>query len=105
MSEDLRCAFIEYASQDDTEMGQRTQRSAEDHESKELRRLNEALHKQVDALRKQVQVEAERANIAIAERESLKENLNAELEDTRSHIFALQSYRKDITPKEIGQVS
>ncbi|KAL2130857.1 hypothetical protein VTI74DRAFT_5847 [Chaetomium olivicolor] len=34
-----------------------------------------------------------------------KENksLKAELEDARSHIFSLQPYRKDLTPKEVGQ--
>lgn len=30
--------------------------------------------------------------------------LETELEDARSHIFSLQSYRKDVTPDEVGQV-
>lgn len=30
--------------------------------------------------------------------------LKAELDEARSHIFSLQPYRKDLTPKEIGQV-
>src|SRR5262249_45300392 len=29
--------------------------------------------------------------------------LKVELDDARSHIFSLQPYRKDITPKEVGQ--
>lgn len=31
--------------------------------------------------------------------------LKAELDEARSHIFSLQPYRKDLTPKEVGQVS
>lgn len=31
--------------------------------------------------------------------------LMAELDDARSHIFSLQPYLKDLTPKEVGQVS
>lgn len=30
--------------------------------------------------------------------------LKAELDEARSHIFSLQPYRKDLTPKEVGQV-
>lgn len=32
-------------------------------------------------------------------------DLKAELDEARSHIFSLQPYRKDLTPKEVGQVS
>ena len=31
--------------------------------------------------------------------------LKAELDEARSHIFSLQPYLKDLTPKEVGQVS
>ncbi len=32
-------------------------------------------------------------------------SLRVQLDEARSHIFSLQPYRKDITPKEVGQVS
>ncbi len=31
--------------------------------------------------------------------------LKVQLDEARSHIFSLQPYRKDVTPKEVGQVS
>ena len=33
------------------------------------------------------------------------QRLQTELEDARSHIFSLQSYRKEITPEDVGQVN
>ena len=32
-------------------------------------------------------------------------SLKVQLDEARSHIFSLQPYRKDVTPKEVGQVS
>lgn len=32
------------------------------------------------------------------------EGLRNELDEARSHIFSLQPYRKDLTPREVGQV-
>jgi hypothetical protein len=37
--------------------------------------------------------------------EAENKELKAELDEARSHIFSLQPYRKDLTPKEVGQVS
>lgn len=40
----------------------------------------------------------------IAELQQENQRLLAELEDARSHIFSLQSYRKDVTPEDVGRV-
>ncbi len=47
----------------------------------------------------------ESADAAVAALQAENKKLKAELDEARSHIFSLQPYRNDLTPKEVGQVS
>lgn len=47
----------------------------------------------------------ESADTAVAALQTENKKLKAELDEARSHIFSLQPYRNDLTPKEVGQVS
>ena len=100
--------------------------------SKEGDSENRHLRRELDRLSLKLNVETRRANVAEMElasarakltsalndgpmdEDSLAESnfkmkseikrLGAELEDARSHIFSLQSYRKDLTPEEVKRV-
>ncbi|KAK3320534.1 hypothetical protein B0T19DRAFT_242606 [Cercophora scortea] len=107
-------------SQDDIDVARRPGRWDNDHEEN-LRLEMEALRRElreangraaqaervVEQLQRQASInDAARRNENSATVEGLAaqiRTLRAELDDAHSHIFSLQPFRKDFTPKEIGQ--
>jgi uncharacterized protein YlxW (UPF0749 family) len=68
-------------------------------------RAAEELTRQLKSRPSEMRVDSGDSADAIMTLQKENAGLKAELDEARSHIFSLQPYRKDMTPKEVGQVS
>ncbi|KAJ4307291.1 hypothetical protein N0V88_000674 [Collariella sp. IMI 366227] len=71
--------------------------------AEQAERVAEELTRQLRHHRREVATEDEDGTNIIKSLKKENLALKAELSDARSHIFSLQPYRKDLTPKEVGQ--
>ena len=68
-------------------------------------RAAEELTRQLKSRSSEMAVDNSDSADAVTALQAENKGLKAELDEARSHIFSLQPYRKDMTPKEVGQVS
>jgi len=68
-------------------------------------RAAEELTRQLKSRSREVATDKDGSTDDIAALKAENKGLKLELDEARSHIFSLQPYRKDVTPKEVGQVS
>lgn len=67
-------------------------------------RAAEELTRQLKSRSREMAAEKGDSNDDITALRAETKGLKVELDEARSHIFSLQPYRKDVTPKEVGQV-
>jgi chromosome segregation ATPase len=73
--------------------------------AEQAERAAEELAQQLTSRSNEMAVDSADSTDTAATLEAENKGLKAELDEARSHIFSLQPYRKDLTPKEVGQVS
>lgn len=73
--------------------------------AKQAERAAEELAQQLKSRSSEMTVDTPNSTDTTATLKAENKGLKAELDEARSHIFSLQPYRKDLTPKEVGQVS